>query len=70
MFSGDIRVTVRGSDGGEVRVMILELSSTSSRFSDPIITSCEVRGVHELRSTDELFVTLMSSNSAAFDRIR
>ena len=31
------RVRVRGSRGGRVRVRVLELSSTSSQFTDPII---------------------------------
>jgi DNA-directed RNA polymerase subunit E'/Rpb7 len=36
-------VRVRGSEGDRVRVRILELSSTSSQYNDPIITSpCEM----------------------------
>jgi hypothetical protein len=35
----ELRVRVRGSEGGGVRVGILVLSSTSKKYSDPIITS-------------------------------
>jgi hypothetical protein len=35
----EVRVRVRGSEGGGFRVRILELNSTGSQFSDPMITS-------------------------------
>ena len=40
-FGGEVRVRVRGSQEGGVRVWILELNSTSSQFSDQIITHYE-----------------------------
>lgn len=38
-LSVDVRVRVHGSEGGRVRVRILEISPTTEIYSDPIITS-------------------------------
>jgi hypothetical protein len=35
----EVRVRVRGSEEGEVRVRILELSATTGSYSDSLITS-------------------------------